>query len=115
MLGPNLSFPGGGQESSICVHSLGRPALDPLDRELLVMQEVKHTVELGSQKCNHCEYTLSQAGYLRRHIILEADVDSIHWIILILHIKAHIPQKLNLFFGFLSKGEVALAIGSNGL
>ena len=84
MLGPNLSFPGGGQESSICVHSLGRPALDPLDRELLVTQEVKHTVELGSRKCNHCEYTLSQAGYLRRQTILEADVDSIHWILLIL-------------------------------
>ena len=43
MLGPNLSFPGVGQESSICVHSLNRPALDPLDREVLVTQEVKHT------------------------------------------------------------------------
>ena len=47
---PNLSFPGGGQESSICVRSLARPAFDPLDKEVLVTQEVKHTVELKSQK-----------------------------------------------------------------
>ena len=52
MRSPNLSFPGGVEESSIYVHSIGRPALNPLDKELLVTQEVKHTVELKSQKCN---------------------------------------------------------------
>ena len=60
---PNSSFPGGGQESSICVCSLSLPplpALDQaLDKEVLVTQEVKHTVELKNQKCNHCECTLS--------------------------------------------------------
>ena len=63
---------------------VSRPVLDQaLDKEVLVTQEVKHTVELKSQKCN----LISSRPYLRREIILEANV-------------VHTPLKSSTFFAF---------------